>query len=199
MPVRAYRADISGMANGISSDAENDRQGRPREGQVSPAGPKPHFINLVGDLREYAPGQDRVMEAKAAWHPDNDNYIDTQAFEPYAVDLSNCIFGWLPASGGETWYPVLPCAVRKLCVKDAVVEAWVDEDTRVELANFGCDRKSIIKSLEEVPDDPAELQRLIDAAVGRSIRQARCFRAVVATYIAQALGYDFNPVVTPSE
>ena len=39
-------ANISGMAKGESSDAVNDRLGRPREGQKSPPGPRPHFVRL---------------------------------------------------------------------------------------------------------------------------------------------------------
>lgn len=179
------------MAAGPSSDAENDRLGRPREGEISPAGPKPHFVNLVGDLREYAPGQDRVIQANAAWHPDNANYIPPAAFEPAAVNLGNVVFGWF-ADLKDDWYPVLPCTVRRLSLRNGVVEAVIDEETRVVVANFGSDRKAYLDSLELVPEDPAELETAIVAAANDTNRQARCFRAMFAAYLAQAGGYDFS-------
>lgn len=128
--VGANKADISGMAAGLPSDEINDRQGRPREGQRSPAGPRPHFVRLsVAGVEE-----GRVLGSPL--YTADEGYVPPADFDPIVADQSTVVFGWLPDLKGE-WH--LAVDVRRLVVNGGRVEAHFSGGTWSTVANFGAD------------------------------------------------------------
>lgn len=127
------KADISGAATGESSDALNDRLGRPREGQISPAGPAPHFVTLRVD-NSVPPLKNETVIAYAAWSPKNPDYVAPAAFEPVLADMQTVVIGWLPDTNGK-WHAIE--AVRSLSVEGGRVMAKVGDEEFAHLADFG--------------------------------------------------------------
>jgi len=129
--IGANRADISGMASGESSDAVNDRQGRPREGQVQAASPIPHFVSLR------VAGQDpnaRVMGSPL--YMGSPQYVAPSTFEPVLADQAKVPYGWLPDVKGE-WHR--GDRVCRLVLSGGRVDAVMVDGSSSTLANYGGD------------------------------------------------------------
>jgi len=134
------QADISGVASGESSDALNDRLGRPREGQISPALPRQMWqpMRLASDTNDPDSQNERNKRqeviALASWHPDAPK---PDAFVP-SVAPDTDVPGWVAAVDGK-WYP---CEmVGQLCVNGGAVTfvTTESEPREITLADFGPD------------------------------------------------------------
>lgn len=143
-------ANISGLAKGESSDAVNDRLGRPREGQKSPPGPRPNVVrlNLAGVELGAVLGTPLATSS-----PDHKAEVE---FEPILADQSEVVFGWLPDLKGD-WHCV--DAVRRLVVNGGRVEAVFADGSASTLANYGVDGESARLFRARVADYVSQVKR----------------------------------------
>lgn len=134
------QADISGMASGESSDALNDRLGRPREGQISPGLPLRQFpaMRIASDTNEPNNQNQRKQQqeviALASWHKDAPK---PDAFVPIVAAEAG-VPGFIAAIDGR-WYPLE--MVGPLCVSGGKVTfvTTESEPREIVLADFGVD------------------------------------------------------------
>ena len=134
------QADTSGVASGLSSDEVNDRTGRPREGQISPALPRHSFppMRIASDTNEpnnqNERNQRRDTVALASWHKDAPKPVDVTA----SVAEETGVPGWIAALDTK-WYPLE--MVASLSVDSGCVTFILNDGTGriVALADFGTD------------------------------------------------------------
>ena len=129
--IGANKADISGMASGPSSDELNDRDGRPREGQVQPVAPRPHFVNLL-----IAGVDPNAKVLGSPLYTGSAQYVPASTFEPVLADQSTVPFRWLPDVKGE-WHRA--DRVARLVLNGGRVEAVFLDGATSTLANYGGD------------------------------------------------------------
>ena len=129
--VGANRADISGMAMGESSDALNDRLGRPREGAVQEVSRLPHFVTM-----RMAGVDPNARVLGSPLHTQSLQYKASSTFEPVLADQSTVPFGWLPDVKGE-WHRV--DRVCRLVLNGGRVDAVFADGVSATLANYGVD------------------------------------------------------------